>query len=205
VVRRRNVQAAGLTRRALTQDSFSVHRRAIMEQIASLAAWDNFYVIVGSSAAALTGLQFVVITLIGAEHEMPSSSAEVNAFGTPNVVHFCAALLVSAVLAAPWHTLTPVGWAVALCGLAGLLYVLAVTRRARLQTGYQPVLEDWIWHMVLPAVAYGCLVVAGIVVSHAWSLFTIAGAALLLVFIGIHNAWDTITYIAVERRNQKSR
>ena len=29
-----------------------------------LAAWQNFYVIVGSSAGALIGLQFVVITLI---------------------------------------------------------------------------------------------------------------------------------------------
>ena len=177
-----------------------------MEQIASLAGWDNFYVIVGSSAAALTGLQFVVITLIGAEQEMRSSTAEVNAFGTPNVVHFCAALLVAAVLAAPWHTLSPVGWAVGLCGIAGLLYVAAVARRARSSMGYQPVLEDWIWHVMLPAVAYGGLVAAAIVIStHPWSLFAIAGATLLLVFIGIHNAWDTITYIAVERRNQKSR
>ena len=30
----------------------------------ALIPWDNFYVIVGSSAAALTGLQFVVITLV---------------------------------------------------------------------------------------------------------------------------------------------
>ena len=29
-----------------------------------LAEWGNFYVIVGSSAGALIGLQFVVITLI---------------------------------------------------------------------------------------------------------------------------------------------
>ena len=29
------------------------------------------------------------------------------------------------------------------------------------------------------------------------SQFAIAGAALLLLFIGIHNAWDTVTYIAL--------
>ena len=34
--------------------------------VSPFAAWENFYVIVGSSAAALTGLQFVVVTL-GAE------------------------------------------------------------------------------------------------------------------------------------------
>ena len=30
----------------------------------ALAAWQNFYVIVGSSAGALIGLQFVVMSLI---------------------------------------------------------------------------------------------------------------------------------------------
>src|SRR5690349_9031512 len=67
-----------------------------------LTRWENFYVIVGSSAGALTGLQFVVIALI-AEAETSSSMLEVRAFGTPTVVHFCASLLISAILSAPWH------------------------------------------------------------------------------------------------------
>jgi hypothetical protein len=61
-----------------------------------LAGWANFYVIIGSSAGALTGLQFVVITLI-AQARRPASRQDLRAFGTPAVVHFCAALLVSAV------------------------------------------------------------------------------------------------------------
>ena len=32
--------------------------------LSPLAPWQNFYVIIGSAAAALTGLMFVVITLI---------------------------------------------------------------------------------------------------------------------------------------------
>jgi len=32
--------------------------------MSALSGWENFYVIVGSSAGALIGLQFVVITLI---------------------------------------------------------------------------------------------------------------------------------------------
>jgi hypothetical protein len=31
------------------------------------------------------------------------------------------------------------------------------------------------------------------------ALFVIGATALLLLFIGIHNAWDTVTYVAVER------
>jgi hypothetical protein len=73
-----------------------------------------------------------------------------------------------------------------------------------MQTGYKPVLEDWIWHAVLPVIAYAALVVAAFEIpARPWSLFTIAGAALLLVFIGIHNAWDTVTYLTLERRNRK--
>ena len=57
-----------------------------------LAAWDNFYVIIGSSAAALIGLQFVVIALL-AETKWRTSTKEVDAFATPTIIHFAAALL----------------------------------------------------------------------------------------------------------------
>jgi hypothetical protein len=66
-----------------------------------LAVWESFYVIVGSSAAALIGLQFVVVTLIS-ESPLEASPASLSAFGTPTVVHFGGALLISAVMSAPW-------------------------------------------------------------------------------------------------------
>ena len=75
-----------------------------MDQTA-LTAWQNFYVIIGSSAAALTGLQFVVIVLGAGTNWIPSLPAT-RAFGTPTVVHFCAVLLVSAILTAPWQALS---------------------------------------------------------------------------------------------------
>jgi hypothetical protein len=59
-----------------------------------LSHWENFYVIVGSSAAALTGLQFVVIALV-VDVRRRSSSREIDAFATPTIVHFCAVLLIS--------------------------------------------------------------------------------------------------------------
>lgn len=176
-----------------------------MERVAAIAAWESFYVIVGSSAAALTGLQFVVITLIGAEEQPTGDAAEVGAFGTPTVVHFCAVLLVSAFLSAPWHTLAGVGEALAVCGAAGVAYLAIVIRRARRSMGYKPVLEDWIWHAALPSLAYGALLVSALLLRRdpVPCLFVIGAAAVLLLFIGIHNAWDTVTYVAVERRAKK--
>src|SRR2546428_8887500 len=85
-----------------------------------LSPWESFYVIVGSSAGALTGLQFVVIARI-AEAEAAASMLEVRAFGTPTVVHFCAVLFISAVLSAPWHTLAGAGLVLDACGAAGKL------------------------------------------------------------------------------------
>jgi hypothetical protein len=172
-----------------------------------LKAWETFYVIVGSSAAGLTGLQFVVLTLITESGAIRGSGETLAAFGSPNVVHFCAALLVSAIFGAPWPGLGPPGIAAALCGACGLVYSVSVLRRARRQRDYQPVLEDWIWHGALPMIAYAALVYGGVQLLGipGDAPYLVGGASLLLVFIGIHNAWDTVTYIALERaREQKA-
>jgi len=162
-----------------------------------LAAWESFYVIVGSSGAALTGLQFVVMALV-AEGPPRASSGEIEAFGTPNVVHFCAVLLISALLSAPWPTLSGPAIALGCCGILGVIYAVVVVIRTRRQTGYQPVLEDWLWHVVLPFIAYATLLAAALSLGEHLTpaLFAVAAATLLLLFIGIHNAWDTAIFIA---------
>jgi hypothetical protein len=175
--------------------------------IPPLAEWDSFYVIVGSSAAALTGLMFVVMALIADDTvTAPKSSGTVAAFGTPNIVHFCAALVVSSALSAPWHSLTNVAGAIGVCGAAGLVYALIVLHRARRQTGYKPVLEDWLFHAVFPIAAYSAVVIAAFLLSKdpERSLFAVAAAVLALVLIGIHNAWDTVTYLALRTPDAQS-
>ena len=167
--------------------------------LSPLAPWQNFYVIIGAAGAALTGLMFVVITLVMGTRARRSSGA-LGAFGTPNVVHFCIALLVAALLSAPWHVLWNVGRLLGLIGLGGVTYVVIVARRAGRQTDYKPVLEDWLWHTVFPFISYTALVVAAIVFpgNPALALFGIGAVTVLLLFIGIHNAWDTVIYVAVE-------
>jgi hypothetical protein len=168
--------------------------------LSPLAAWETFYVIIGSSAAALTGLQFVVIALV-AESRAKSTIREIDAFGTPTIVHFCAVLLLSAILSAPWHSLSNAGLALGACGVAGVVYIPIIVRRARRTTAYKPVFEDWLWHTVLPFIGYAGLLASAIALPGRPEpvLFVIGTVALLLLFIGIHNAWDTVTYIAVEK------
>ena len=162
-----------------------------------LNEWDSFYVIIGSSAAALTGLQFVVVAL-GSDARRLGSAEALSAFGTPTIVHFCATLLVAAILSTPHQTASSLAICLMLIGIAGLVYITSVVRTARKQEGYLPVLEDWIWHSILPAVAYGAVLLAG---ALTWrfvgpALYVVAAASLLLLFIGIHNAWDAAVWIA---------
>jgi hypothetical protein len=164
-----------------------------------LTAWETFFFLVGSSAAALTGLQFVVIALI-AESRRRATTREIEAFGTPTIVHFAGVLLVCAILSAPWQGLSRVAIALGVCAIAGLTYTFIVIKRARYQTTYRLVFEDWLWHVILPLTAYALLFASALYLrSYARSvLFVIGGVSLLLLFIGIHNAWDTVTYITIE-------
>src|SRR5687768_713289 len=140
---------------AVTRSTRSSHGGLMVESALPFSAWEGFYVITGTSASALTGLQFVLIVL-GAEVDAFSSSA-MQAFGTPTVVHFGAVLLVAAILGAPWHGLTGAQLCLVISGLIGLAYALRVIRHTRRQTAYVPVLEDWLWHGVFPPVAYAML------------------------------------------------
>jgi hypothetical protein len=172
----------------------------LIEEAAALplAAWESFYVIVGSAGAALTGLQFVAIAII-ADSRRRSTLKEISAFGTPTIVHFCGVLLMSAIVSAPWQGLGSVRLALGACGIAGIVYGLITVRRTMLQTGYRPVFEDWLWHAALPLLAYSVLLIAALFLPgrpHR-SLFAIGAVALLLLFIGIHNAWDAVTYITL--------
>lgn len=174
----------------------------------AVAGWDTFYVIIGSSAAALTGLMFVVITLTAEMRLATDEQANgLDAFASPTVVHFCLVLLLAAVLTSPRHTATSVGVSVGFVALAGLGYMVAVLLRMRRVKAYQPVGEDWLWHAVLPVVAYLCLEACAIFLWEGddMSLYFVGASALLLLYIGIHNAWDTATWMAVHGRDPQGR
>jgi hypothetical protein len=169
--------------------------------------WENFYVIVGSSAGALIGLQFVVLTLISASPSNFADARAANAFATPTVVHFGVVLLLSAVVTAPWIQIGFVAALWGILGLGGLVYTLFVTRRMQQQNAYQPVLEDWVFHAVLPGATYAMLAASALAASLFVrpARFVVGAAALLLLFIGIHNAWDTVTYhVFVKQRERQS-
>jgi hypothetical protein len=172
--------------------------------MSQLSAWGNFYVIVGSTAGALIGLTFVVISLVaggvGRAVRSGLSTGGLGAYNTPAVVHFAAVLLACATLSAPWPGLAPVALLLGPGGLAGTAYVAVVARRLARWEVYTPVAEDWAFHAVLPLAAYAALVVAALLLlgSPTWALFVVGAALLLLVVIGIHNTWDLVTTMVLQ-------
>jgi hypothetical protein len=161
--------------------------------MSALSAWDSFYVIVGSSAGALIGLQFVVMTLIADKPQAGMSEAG-RAFAT----------LLSALIEAPWPDVDDAAWVAGAVGLSGLAYMALPVQRMRRQNAYQMDMEDWTFHVILPFAAYSLLVLSRLLgfANMPLALFGLAAAALVLLFTGIHNAWDAVAYqVYVVRRN----
>jgi hypothetical protein len=173
----------------------------------ALAAWQNFYVIVGSSAGALIGLQFVVMSLITGTPGVRTNPAAGTAFATPTIVHFCAVLGLAGLVCVPWSVAAAAAVPWGVLGIGGAVYTVVVGRRMRTQKSYRPVLEDWLFHALLPMAAY--LMLAG----SAWvalfrlpeALYAAGAAAMLLLFSGIHNAWDAVTYHVFVRAGESGR
>lgn len=176
--------------------------------MSELAGWSNFYVIAGSSAGALIGLQFVVMTLIADIPSAGSDELALNAFGTPIVFHFSVVLLLSAIINAPWHSAFTAAICCGAAGFVGMLYAVVVAWRVHKQSAYEPELEDRIFYVLLPMVAYAVLTASAFVAAAhlRQALFVVAGSALALLFIAIRNTWDTVTYhVLVQRRKRRER
>lgn len=120
-------------------------------------------------------------------------------FSTPTVVHFCLALFVSAILCAPWPAPVYPGAIVGLTALYELTYIFRIAFRAKRMTAYTPDAEDWTWYSILPVVAYGAILggAIGLEFFPRDALFALGAGVLLLIFIGIRNAWDVVTFLAI--------
>ncbi|MGH8288366.1 MAG: hypothetical protein ACREV7_04960 [Steroidobacteraceae bacterium] len=172
--------------------------------------WQSFYVLVGSSAAALTGLSFIVITIAADNDDIAGSASArlsgLRVFITPIAVHFGSALWLSALMSIPGLTVLALEVLLAGTGLAGLMYCAILLRRMLVGlSDYRPFVSDWIWSAVLPLAAYSVLTATGLILPHrsAMSLYGVSGVVLLLVFIGIHNAWDVVVWRTTERHARR--
>ncbi len=173
-----------------------------------LSNWQNFYTLAGTAAATLTGLMFVATTLVaGIDAHVSTANAAISAFNTPTVVHFCAVLLLAGVLSAPWQTFSIVSLLLGLLGVGMVLYLIVIFRRLLRMPHYQSTLEDWSWYLAFPLLADVLLIVSAFMLRQdaASALYTAGAAMIVLLLVGIRNAWDMVTFLAVERSHSENR
>ncbi|TLN01157.1 hypothetical protein FDZ74_15980, partial [bacterium] len=170
--------------------------------IAVLDLWKNFYMVIGTAAATLTGLMFIVTTLLaGVRRYVATIDAGMSAFGTPTVVHFCTVLLIAGILSAPWQAFLSLSLLLGSTGVAGAIYLIVVLEQMRHIPSYQTQAKDWLWYLAFPLLAYLVLITGAVAlpVNPGLVLYFISAATVFLLFIGIRNAWDLVTYLAIER------
>lgn len=154
---------------------------------------------IGSAAAALTGLMFVVVTLVYGEERVGRDPRGISTFSTPNVLHFAEVLFVAAVLSAPWRTVTLPGLLLGIGSAYGMAHLATVTLSAGRLATYTPDIEDWIWYAALPLLTYAAILAGAVMlfVKPVDAMFAFGAGAVVLIFIGIHNAWDVVTFLAL--------
>ena len=165
-----------------------------------IEGWHEFYLLVGTSAAALTGLMFVVIS-ISPETIAERPKAGVRAFVTPTMVFFTTALGVSALMLVPHLAPVPLAALLALTSVAGIAYLLWAQGQYHLRAQKLDA-EDWVFFIGLPFLSYVLLLAAAVAIWRGSALGApmLAFATLLLLVVGIHNAWDLVIWLAQQRR-----
>jgi hypothetical protein len=163
------------------------------------AGWDNYFVLIGTASGGLIGLLFVVVTLTQGFERNQAARGQALYF-TPTMVHFAVTLSVTALALIP-RLPGPAFAALAAGGLAlGLLNAVRASwgishPRQGLPSPHWT--DFWLYGFV-PTVLY----VAGlglcwlVVRGPAWAAPSLASLLLVLLLVGIRNAWDLVTTIA---------
>ncbi|HTK33922.1 MAG TPA: hypothetical protein VL358_01380 [Caulobacteraceae bacterium] len=164
--------------------------------------WDSFYLLIGSAAAALIGLLFVVATLTSSL-ETESAATGASVFMTPTVFHFAVVLVLSAMALTPGMTPTLACAAVGAAALIGLIYSAVVSWT--IHRGKVPTTPHWsdLWcYGVTPAAIYLALgaAAAGLCARTADAPLALGALLTALLLVGVRNAWDLVTYLAPRRK-----
>src|SRR5476651_947799 len=93
-----------------------------------LEHWHEFYLLIGTAAAALVALLFVAAS-VGAGLLSRAPDGPTRTYVSPIAFHFTSALFVSAAALVPTHTLLSLGSLVGLNAIAGMIYAAFVMRR----------------------------------------------------------------------------
>jgi hypothetical protein len=175
----------------------------MIEHLPKLEPWHDFYLVVGTGAAALTGLLFVIVSL-GPHVVANNTRTGVRAFISPIAAHFTTVVVASSVMLVPEIPFQVLGAMLGVAGLGGLIYTAWTRAHQRWRAGELPVL-DWIWFVGLPYLCFAAMFASGaaIAMREALGLHGIAATLLFMIVVGIRNAWDIVLWVTQRERPEK--
>ncbi len=170
-------------------------------------AWETFYLLIGTSAAALVGVMFIVTTLT-AEIATDQVDRGITVYQNPIVFHLGAIVTASALAVMPDGLIGVIAVLLIALAIAGIVYsVLTLRRTLERYEFYQSTLADRALYGVAPALAYAVIGAGGIAIFLApgWAAEIIGAASLALLLVSIRNAWDVATFAVRVARHQRAR
>jgi hypothetical protein len=160
-----------------------------------LAAWREFYAFAGAAAATLMGLMFVVVSLGQRTLATDEGARATRSLFTPIAFFFATAIVVAMLMLIPDVVPGALAALLATIAVTGLTYMIASGAHSFWRT-QELGIDDLTWYVLLPYLSYATIGVAAVTVwnASAFGLHTAAAAMLLLLLIGIRNAWDLVIY-----------
>jgi hypothetical protein len=163
-----------------------------------LKDWHEFYLLVGTAAAALIALLFVAAS-IGAGIMTPEGASARRTYMSPVILHFTSILFVSLAVLVPSHPRQAHSLLIGSNGIVGVIAACIICARVLTRSGV-----DW-----FDRLGYGAAALVSYlgVLAAAIALFfdyragpdVLAAAIVLLLIANIRNAWDVALTMARRR------
>jgi len=160
-----------------------------------LEHWREFYLLVGTAAAAMVALLFVAAS-IGSGFLSPARASGSRTYMSPVVMHFTAVLVVCSIGLVPSHTWVSLGVLLAAGALGTGAYSTMIMARVLKNSTL-----DWadrFFYGVMPVIGYIAGLVAAVLFfarsHHAAEV--LAAATLWLLIVNVRNAWDLMLFFA---------
>jgi hypothetical protein len=170
---------------------------------APLEHWHEFYILLGTAAAALVALLFVAAS-VGTGFLSFEKAAASRVYMTPIIVHFSAVLFASAVALVPSHTAVTFALCLGLSSAVGVIYYGFLSTKILREGGNHVEFDDKLFHGVAPPISYALGVASAIMFyrgsEHAAT--ALAVALLLLLAANIRNAWDLTLFLVRQHTAQ---
>lgn len=165
-----------------------------------LDGWHEFYILLGTAAAALVALLFVAAS-IGAGYLSTARGSPTHTYTSPVVFHYTYVLFLSLAALIPTNT----DWSLAaIIGVsAAIAFAYSCFIFARVMRDVAIDLDDRLGYGAGPLVGYAAALAASVFIFMRSNIGPplLAGASMLVLLVNIRNAWDLTLFFAQRRKD----